>query len=279
MAGSSPGSDAYRDALLATARPRRLLAARRALGDELERRDLGDDRLLPGPLRPRPARACSARSEHRGELRRRERRARDARQRARRERDDRGLVPLARRDDRASRQHRMGRRGLDARLRQRRAILAYRLGGQGFNTGLPIGTVRDGEWHHIVRDEERRRRGPLRRRRGRPLGSADRRRLAARGGSVARDAERDERGVLRRRGGRDRALHARAERRRGRSATTTWRGLADDPRPLPPDSPPPGGGAARWRHRSGRRRAWPAGIRVPTPTPPHRHGARAARQP
>jgi hypothetical protein len=28
--------------------------------------------------------------------------------------------------------------------------LAYRLGGQGFNTGLPIGTVRDGEWHHVV---------------------------------------------------------------------------------------------------------------------------------
>jgi hypothetical protein len=28
--------------------------------------------------------------------------------------------------------------------------LAYRLGGQGFNTGLPIGTVRDGEWHHLV---------------------------------------------------------------------------------------------------------------------------------
>jgi hypothetical protein len=28
--------------------------------------------------------------------------------------------------------------------------LAYRLGGQGFNTGLSIGTVRDGEWHHVV---------------------------------------------------------------------------------------------------------------------------------
>jgi BNR repeat-containing family member/PKD domain/Concanavalin A-like lectin/glucanases superfamily len=28
--------------------------------------------------------------------------------------------------------------------------LAYRLGGQGFNTGIPIGTVRDGEWHHVV---------------------------------------------------------------------------------------------------------------------------------
>jgi PKD repeat protein len=28
--------------------------------------------------------------------------------------------------------------------------LAYRLGGQGFNTGLPIATVRDGEWHHIA---------------------------------------------------------------------------------------------------------------------------------
>jgi PKD repeat protein len=28
--------------------------------------------------------------------------------------------------------------------------LAYRLGGQGFNTGLPIATVRDGEWHHVV---------------------------------------------------------------------------------------------------------------------------------
>ena len=28
--------------------------------------------------------------------------------------------------------------------------LAYRLGGQGFNTGLAIGTVRDGEWHHLV---------------------------------------------------------------------------------------------------------------------------------
>jgi hypothetical protein len=28
--------------------------------------------------------------------------------------------------------------------------LAYRLGGQGFNTGLPIGTVRDGDWHHLV---------------------------------------------------------------------------------------------------------------------------------
>jgi hypothetical protein len=28
--------------------------------------------------------------------------------------------------------------------------LAYRLGGQGFNTGLPIESVRDGEWHHIA---------------------------------------------------------------------------------------------------------------------------------
>jgi PKD repeat protein len=28
--------------------------------------------------------------------------------------------------------------------------LAYRLGGQGFNTGLDVGAVRDGEWHHIV---------------------------------------------------------------------------------------------------------------------------------
>jgi hypothetical protein len=28
--------------------------------------------------------------------------------------------------------------------------LAYRLGGQGFDTGEPIGTVRDGEWHHIA---------------------------------------------------------------------------------------------------------------------------------
>ncbi|HEX6584325.1 MAG TPA: BNR-4 repeat-containing protein [Thermoleophilaceae bacterium] len=28
--------------------------------------------------------------------------------------------------------------------------LAYRLGGQGFNTGLPIATVRDGVWHHVV---------------------------------------------------------------------------------------------------------------------------------
>ena len=28
--------------------------------------------------------------------------------------------------------------------------LAYRLGGQGFDTGEPIGTVRDGQWHHIA---------------------------------------------------------------------------------------------------------------------------------
>ena len=28
--------------------------------------------------------------------------------------------------------------------------LAYRLGGQGFNTGPAIGTVRDGEWHHLA---------------------------------------------------------------------------------------------------------------------------------
>ena len=28
--------------------------------------------------------------------------------------------------------------------------LAYRLGGQGFDTGQPIGTVRDGQWHHIA---------------------------------------------------------------------------------------------------------------------------------
>ena len=28
--------------------------------------------------------------------------------------------------------------------------LFYRLGGQGFNTGLPIATVRDGEWHHLA---------------------------------------------------------------------------------------------------------------------------------
>jgi hypothetical protein len=28
--------------------------------------------------------------------------------------------------------------------------LAYRLGGSGFNTGKPIDTVRNGQWHHIV---------------------------------------------------------------------------------------------------------------------------------
>jgi hypothetical protein len=28
--------------------------------------------------------------------------------------------------------------------------LAYRLGGQGFDTGIAIGTVRDGRWHHIA---------------------------------------------------------------------------------------------------------------------------------
>jgi hypothetical protein len=28
--------------------------------------------------------------------------------------------------------------------------LFYRLGGQGFDTGLPIDTVRDGEWHHLA---------------------------------------------------------------------------------------------------------------------------------
>ena len=28
--------------------------------------------------------------------------------------------------------------------------LAYRLGGSGFNTGLPIGTLRDGQWHHLA---------------------------------------------------------------------------------------------------------------------------------
>jgi hypothetical protein len=28
--------------------------------------------------------------------------------------------------------------------------LFYRVGGQGFSTGLPIGAVRDGEWHHIA---------------------------------------------------------------------------------------------------------------------------------
>ncbi|MEA2364911.1 MAG: hypothetical protein QOI32_423 [Thermoleophilaceae bacterium] len=28
--------------------------------------------------------------------------------------------------------------------------LVYRLGGQNFNTGQPVGTVRDGEWHHLV---------------------------------------------------------------------------------------------------------------------------------
>ncbi len=30
------------------------------------------------------------------------------------------------------------------------AFLNYRVAGQGFNTGQPIGTVRDGEWHHIA---------------------------------------------------------------------------------------------------------------------------------
>jgi PKD repeat protein len=30
------------------------------------------------------------------------------------------------------------------------AFLAYRVGGQGFNTGRPIESVRNGEWHHIV---------------------------------------------------------------------------------------------------------------------------------
>ena len=29
-------------------------------------------------------------------------------------------------------------------------FLTYRVGGQGFNTGDPIETVRDGEWHHIA---------------------------------------------------------------------------------------------------------------------------------
>ena len=30
------------------------------------------------------------------------------------------------------------------------AFLTYRVGGQGFNTGQPIESVRNGEWHHIV---------------------------------------------------------------------------------------------------------------------------------
>ena len=96
------------------------------------------------------------------------------------------------------------------------AFLTYRVGGEGFNTGEPIESVRDGDWHHIVAtkngssvalyvdgaagalgDECPDRRGPS----GQPL---------------ARDAERHESRLFGRRGRRARPLHARAHRSRGR---------------------------------------------------------------
>ena len=75
--------------------------------------------------------------------------------------------------------------------------LAYRLGGQGFNTGLPIETVRDGEWHHIAATKNGGAAalyvdGELVHSSASGAGAQLGRR------SVARDAKRDERRLLRR---------------------------------------------------------------------------------
>ena len=131
--------------------------------------------------------------------------------------------------------------------------LFYRLGGQGFSTGLPIGTVRDGEWHHIAATKQRRCGGPVRGRRGRPF-VGHRGRVAARGGAVARDEEWDQRGLLRGRGRRGGALHA-ARCRPPRCAATSTSRAHSRPRPSPPSRPrrrptrrsrAPGRAAACW---------------------------------
>ena len=113
--------------------------------------------------------------------------------------------------------------------------LAYRLGGQGFNTGLPIETVRDGEWHHIAATKSGTAAalyvdGELRRTRPRPA------RLAARDRTVARDAQRDQRRVL---GGEadELALYTRAGTDEIRAHHDLAKSLAAAP--LPGEPPPP----------------------------------------
>ena len=61
VAGSSPSSDGYRDALLATSRPGRLLADGRALRGELERRDARRRQAPSRGATCSASRACSAR--------------------------------------------------------------------------------------------------------------------------------------------------------------------------------------------------------------------------
>ena len=112
------------------------------------------------------SRACSARCENTstsfdgasGEID-------DAGQPARRERHDGGLVPVARGHRGPPRQHLNRRDRLDARVRVANGDLAYRLGGQGFDTGELVGTVRDGQLAPHRRDEDRHRGRPVRGRR------------------------------------------------------------------------------------------------------------------
>ena len=82
--------------------------------------------------------------------------------------------------------------------------LRYRVGGQGFVTGRPVDTVRDGRWHHLVaRKAGRERRAVRGRREGAPGhgGGLDGGRAA-----LARDAKRHEPCVRRGGGGRGRHL-------------------------------------------------------------------------
>lgn len=86
--------------------------------------------------------------------------------------------------------------------------LHYRLGGNGFNTGRPIGVVRDGAWHHIVATKDR----------AEARLYVDGIEVHAGSGAgsdpavnpVARDAQRHHRKLLRGRGGRGRVLRPRA---------------------------------------------------------------------
>ena len=237
VAGSSPGSDAYRDAVLATAGVAGYWRLGELSGEQLERRDDRRDRLVRRALRAGPAWRPRSAREHVSELRRRQRRAGDAR-----------LARLAR-----TRRSRAGSAGAPARRCCATApSWAARAGcspSRAAASWLP--PRRPGLQHGAAdRDRARRRVAPHRRDEAAALRRrctwtascpfvGHRGRVAAGGGAVARDEERDQRrSSPAERRTRWRSTAARSRRAEVRRATSTWRSALAGA-PLPAEPPPP----------------------------------------
>ncbi len=178
-----------------------------------------------------------------------------------------------------ARPHRIGRRGLDPRPRQRRHRCATGSAARRSTPARPIGQVRDGAWHHLVATKEGGERGALRRRRaGRTRAPAPARPAAALPWHVMRNGSNDV--YTAGRGRRGRALLPRALAGRGESPLRHRAG-SSPARPLPPETPDPDGSTRRRpiraaRHRRRRWRAHPHAAptrRSPTRPP----GQRASR--